>query len=190
MKKPHLAQRTNEEWTTALSDPVSDDAIKDLRKILLAGLRASLSDRITTDLDSFTEDFAQEAQQKICKNIHTFRGESKFTTWAMKFAVHAAFAEMRLWILNGDQKMFDNQAFENRKVLVELTVIPLGSNGQTVDQIAKLWDESNKTDLLIERTFNGICVEGEWNEICPVIYTCYQRVQDDSLNGFLRVSIR
>lgn len=97
MKKPHLAQRTNEEWVKALSDPVSDGAIKDLRKILLVGLRASLSNRITTDLDSITEDFAQEALQNIRKNIHTFRGESKFTSWAMKFAVHVAIAEMRRW---------------------------------------------------------------------------------------------
>ena len=86
--------------------------------------------------------------------------------------------------------MSNNQVFESRKVLVELTVFPLGCNGQTIDQIAKVWDEVDKTDLFHERTFNGTCIEGEWNEISPVIYTCYQRVQDESPQGFLTVSIR
>jgi RNA polymerase sigma-70 factor (ECF subfamily) len=90
-----LVQRTNAEWIKDLSDPVSDEALTDLRTLLLRGLRASLSNRITTDLDSITEDFAQEALLKILKNIHTFRGESKFTTWAQKIAIHVAFTELR-----------------------------------------------------------------------------------------------
>jgi RNA polymerase sigma-70 factor (ECF subfamily) len=90
-----LVQRTNAEWIEALSDPVSDEALTDLRTLLLRGLRASLSSRISTDLDSITEDFAQEALLKILKNIHTFRGESKFTTWAQKIAIHVAFTELR-----------------------------------------------------------------------------------------------
>jgi RNA polymerase sigma-70 factor (ECF subfamily) len=90
-----LSQRTNAEWIEALSDPVSDEALTDLRTLLLRGLRASLSSRISTDLDSITEDFAQEALLKILKNIHTFRGESKFTTWAQKIAIHVAFTELR-----------------------------------------------------------------------------------------------
>jgi RNA polymerase sigma-70 factor (ECF subfamily) len=97
MKKTNLVQRTNEEWITALSDPVSDDALTDLGNILICGLRSTLSSRITTDLDSITEDFSQEALKKICKNIHTFRGESKFTTWAMKIAIHVAYTELRHW---------------------------------------------------------------------------------------------
>lgn len=90
-----MIQRTNDEWIEALSDPVSDEALTDLRTLLLHGLRASLSNRISTDLDSITEDFAQEALLKILKNVHTFRGESKFTTWAQKIAIHVAFTELR-----------------------------------------------------------------------------------------------
>lgn len=90
-----MAQRTNEEWIEALSDPISDEALEDLRTQLLRGLRASLSSRITTELDAITEDFAQEALLKILKNLHTFRGESRFTTWAQKIAIHVAFTELR-----------------------------------------------------------------------------------------------
>lgn len=90
-----MTQRTNQEWVQDLSDPVSSDALEDLRAILLRGLRASLSGRIHTDLEAITEDFVQEALLKILKSIETFRGESRFTTWAQKIAIHVAFTELR-----------------------------------------------------------------------------------------------
>ncbi len=88
-------KRTNQEWLVELSDPISDEALSDLREILLRGLRASLSNRINTDLDAITEDFVQEALLKILKSIDTFRGESRFTTWAQKIAIHVAYTELR-----------------------------------------------------------------------------------------------
>ena len=90
-----MTQRTNEEWMEALREPISDEALSDLRVVLLRGLRASLSRRINTDLDALTEDFAQEALLKILKSLETFRGESRFTTWAQKIAIHVAFTELR-----------------------------------------------------------------------------------------------
>jgi RNA polymerase sigma-70 factor (ECF subfamily) len=88
-------QRTNQEWIEQLSDPIDDQALSDLREILLRGLRASLSNRINTELDAITEDFAQDALLKILKSIETFRGESRFTTWAQKIAIHVAYTELR-----------------------------------------------------------------------------------------------
>jgi RNA polymerase sigma-70 factor (ECF subfamily) len=90
-----LSRRTNEEWLEQLDDPVDDEALEDLREILLRGLRASLSNRINTDLDAITEDFVQDALLKILKSLHTFRGESRFTTWAQKIAIHVAYTELR-----------------------------------------------------------------------------------------------
>lgn len=90
-----MTQRTNEEWMEALREPISEEALTDLRVVLLRGLRASLSRRVNTDLDALTEDFAQEALLKILKSLETFRGESRFTTWAQKIAIHVAFTELR-----------------------------------------------------------------------------------------------
>jgi RNA polymerase sigma-70 factor (ECF subfamily) len=90
-----LVQRTNEEWLEALRDPIDDQALNNLRETLLRGLRASLYNRIDTDLDEITEDFAQEALLKILKSLDTFRGESRSTTWAQKIAIHVAFTELR-----------------------------------------------------------------------------------------------
>ena len=90
-----MNQRTNEEWVSDLREPVSEEALTDLRKILVRGLRAALSGRVHTDLEANVEDFVQEALLKILKSVETFRGESRFTTWAQKVAIHVAFTELR-----------------------------------------------------------------------------------------------
>jgi RNA polymerase sigma-70 factor (ECF subfamily) len=91
-----LVDRSNEEWIVALSQPGPeyDVALEDLRAILVRGLGYALSDRSNV-LETDLEDFAQEAVLKILKGLHTFRGESRFTTWAHKIAVRVAFTELR-----------------------------------------------------------------------------------------------
>jgi RNA polymerase sigma-70 factor (ECF subfamily) len=90
-----LTQRSNEEWLEALRDPPSAEALNDLRSILVRGLRAGLANRVKTDLDTISEDFAQEALLKILDNLDSFRGESRFTTWSQKIAINVAFTELR-----------------------------------------------------------------------------------------------
>lgn len=90
-----IAQRSNQEWVDALKEPISNDALEDLRATLLRGLRAALSNRVDGDINALTEDFAQDALLKILKSIDSFRGESRFTTWAQKIAIHVAFSELR-----------------------------------------------------------------------------------------------
>jgi RNA polymerase sigma-70 factor (ECF subfamily) len=41
------------------------------------------------------EDFVQDALVKILGALDSFRGESRFTTWAQKIAVRVAFTELR-----------------------------------------------------------------------------------------------
>jgi RNA polymerase sigma-70 factor (ECF subfamily) len=94
MTAPAIAQRSNEEWLQALrhTDP---EALDDLRAVLLRGLRAALNGRVDGDVDSISEDFAQEAILKILNSLDGFRGESRFTTWAQKIAIHVALSELR-----------------------------------------------------------------------------------------------
>ncbi len=46
-------------------------------------------------MEPSVEDFAQESLIKILDSLDSFRGESRFTTWAQKICVRTAFAEMR-----------------------------------------------------------------------------------------------
>jgi len=90
-----MQTRTNEEWLSDLRGDNQDQAIGDLTRVLKRGLIYALSSRIQTDLETQVDDFVQDAVLRILDKMDTFRGESKFTTWAQKVAVRVAFTEMR-----------------------------------------------------------------------------------------------
>ncbi len=91
-----MVERSNEEWITALSQagPQHDAALEDLRALLVRGLGYALGDR-SNIRESDLKDFAQDGLLRILDGLHTFRGESRFTTWAHKIAVRVAFTELR-----------------------------------------------------------------------------------------------
>ncbi len=86
--------RTNEEWLSELRGAKRDEALADLRAFLVRGLGYALASRSDVD-DQILEDFGQDALLRILDNLDTFRGESRFTTWAQKIAVNVAFTELR-----------------------------------------------------------------------------------------------
>lgn len=91
-----MAERSNEEWVEHLGKPgpQRDEALADLRSTLVRGLGYAMAKyRNVTEAD--IEDFSQDALLKVLGALDTFRGESKFTTWAQKIAVHVAFTELR-----------------------------------------------------------------------------------------------
>jgi RNA polymerase sigma-70 factor, ECF subfamily len=89
-----VTERDNDRWLADLRGPNKDEALADLRILLVRGLRAALHGR-TRSVEPSIEDFVQEALIKILDNLDSFRGESRFTTWTQKICVRTAFAEMR-----------------------------------------------------------------------------------------------
>jgi len=88
--------RSNEEWLEDLRGPEQNEALVDLRATLNRGLRFAFINRVPNNqLDDLVEDFVQDALLKILDNLDTFRGESRFTTWAQKIAVRVALTELR-----------------------------------------------------------------------------------------------
>ena len=95
-RETFIVERTNEQWLAALRSPERDEALADLRVLLMRGLRGALAGRMGSDFDpAVVEDFAQDALVKILGNLDSFRGESHFITWAQKIAVRVAFTELR-----------------------------------------------------------------------------------------------
>ena len=96
--------RTNKEWLDELtaSGEVQETAIADLRDLLL---RAALYffNRNPGDFGGMNrdeilqcaEDCAQEALIAVMDHLSDFRGDSKFTTWAYKFAINMALMTAR-----------------------------------------------------------------------------------------------
>jgi RNA polymerase sigma-70 factor (ECF subfamily) len=87
-------ERSNRQWLDELRGGAQDTALADLRDLLVHGLRHALVGRSNVDEQSL-DDFAQEALLKIVTNLDSFRGESRFITWAQKIAVRVAFTELR-----------------------------------------------------------------------------------------------
>ena len=96
--------RTNQEWLQDLRSDgsVQDAALNDLRELLL---RAALY-FFSRNLDDFhglnrtevlqrAEDCAQDALLAIMDHLSDFRGDSKFSTWAYKFAINTALMAAR-----------------------------------------------------------------------------------------------
>lgn len=86
--------RDNQAWLADLR-AAEPEAIADLRAALLRGLRAALAGRVDGDLDAISEDFAQDAVLKVMSSLDSFRGESRFLTWAQKIAIHVALSDLR-----------------------------------------------------------------------------------------------
>jgi len=89
-----MQERTNEQWLTELRGPDPNEALADLYDLLVRGLRAALGGR-AGGVDANIEDFAQEALIRIINNLDSFRGESRFTTWAKKIAMNVALTELK-----------------------------------------------------------------------------------------------
>lgn len=89
-------KNTDRNWVTELR---SDDfevrnlASGDLREILLRGLLGSFRPKGIDE--TFCEDIAQEATIKVIDRMDQFRGESRFTTWAMTIAIRLAVNQIR-----------------------------------------------------------------------------------------------
>lgn len=96
--------RTNEEWLADLTgDPEAQaSALADLRHRLqnsilyyLGQERSDLRTVSSQELQRMAEDLAQDATLRIMNNLDSFRGESKFTTWANRIAVRIAISDLR-----------------------------------------------------------------------------------------------
>jgi RNA polymerase sigma-70 factor, ECF subfamily len=96
--------RTSEEWLSDLnaSGVVQEAAISDLRDLLLRAalyfFSRNLGDFQGLNRDEIlqrAEDCAQEALIAVMNHLSDFRGDSKFTTWAYKFAINIALMTSR-----------------------------------------------------------------------------------------------
>jgi RNA polymerase sigma-70 factor (ECF subfamily) len=72
---------------------VRDDAIAELRDLLLRGLRKSLNNRYGKPFNA--EDIVQDALMKVLGSLDQFEGRSKFTTWAMTIATRVGISALR-----------------------------------------------------------------------------------------------
>lgn len=86
-------ERGNEAWLAALASSDAE-ALDELARRVRLGLARVLRGRAGVQ-DHDLDDFTQEALLRIVRDRGRFRGDSRFTTWALAVATRVAFTELR-----------------------------------------------------------------------------------------------
>jgi len=115
--------RTNQEWVDDLtaSGARQEAAIADLRDILLRAALYFFSRNLgdfgglgRDEIMHQAEDCAQDALIGVLQHLPEFRGDSKFSTWAYKFAINHAMMAARRQRWQGVSLDADPQSDESR----------------------------------------------------------------------------
>jgi RNA polymerase sigma-70 factor (ECF subfamily) len=124
-----IAQLPRDEWITALQGPpaVREPALAELHALLLRAARfelgrrrAMLSDVSHGEIEDLAAQAADDAMVALLGKLDTFRGASRFTTWAYKFALLEAGVKAR------------RRAWRGREVPLEDTVTDRGPSAHEV----------------------------------------------------------
>src|ERR687894_2532829 len=159
--RPYVRERTNEQWLAELRGANPDEALADLYDLLVRGLRAAFVS-YGGGIEANVEDFAQEALIKITANLDSFRGESRFTTWAQKIAMNVALTELkrRRWRDVSLQELFARREAANREPAdTQLSPEQLALQNTMLQELRRMVDEE-LTDRQREAVVAGE-LEGE-----------------------------
>ena len=113
--------RESHQWLQALraTGPVREDALERLHALLLRAARfevgrrrASLGHLRGDELDDIATEAADDALMSILRRLDDFRGASRFTTWAYKFALVEAAVKLRKRAWQGREIPLEPEAWE------------------------------------------------------------------------------
>lgn len=150
------AWRDDDEWTSDLASQdvgLRDNAICDLRDMLLRGLSKSLSKDRRID-DAFLEDIVQEACIKVLEKLEGFEGRSRFRTWAVTIAVRTAISKMR-------KREWQNVSLESLTVDAKFDPQMALVSAETVDQADSKLEILTKLKELID----GELTDRQWTAL-------------------------
>jgi len=104
--------RSSDRWLAELASKgaVVDAAVADLRQYLHRSLGSALAGRGVSEAD--LDDFAQEAVVRVLGSLASFRGESRFTTWATAVAVRVALSALRRRRYRESRERIDSELVE------------------------------------------------------------------------------
>ncbi len=74
-------------------------------------------------------------------------------------------------------------------MLVEFSVIPIGGGESIGDEIAKVIDIVDKSNLPYKSNPMGTVIEGEWDEVMNIVKACHETVIGDGLRVFTTITI-
>jgi RNA polymerase sigma factor (sigma-70 family) len=172
-----------------------DDAIAQLRAILLRGLSKSLNNRYGKPFHA--EDVVQDALMKVLGSLDKFEGRSKFTTWAMTIATRIGISALRRkYHQDVSFAAFDRD--EGHSMEIAIAVEPNRQNAESRAQVFTVLQKLIDTELtdkqrLATRAFLSNFATDEIaeqlsmnrNAVYKLIHDARQKLKD----GFLRAGL-
>ena len=102
------------------SGPVRDTALAELHALLLRGAHHELRRRPEVlarlspgDLDDLAHQATDDAMAAVLAKLDTFRGQSRFTTWAYKFVLLEAGVKARRRAWQGREVTLDDESWRH-----------------------------------------------------------------------------
>lgn len=121
-----------------------EQAISQLRSILLRGLSKSLNNRYGKPFNA--EDIVQEALMKVLNSLDQYEGRSKFTTWAMTVATRIGISALRRKY-HQDVSMEPFSAADGYSMEIAITDEPTLSNSESRNKIFSVLQSLIDTEL-------------------------------------------
>ncbi len=121
-RSQNISAERSEAWPArlAVGHPDRESAVAELHELLLAGARAeahrrigSLPDAVRADLDDLCLQAADDAVAAVLGKLDSFRGDSRFSTWAYKFVIFEISTRLRRHAWRGRRVELDDAGWEN-----------------------------------------------------------------------------
>ena len=147
--EPERAQADSRAWLSALRSPGAerDEAVARLHELLLRAARFEVSRRRAAlshvrgeELDDLALQAADDALVAVLAKLDDYRGASRFTTWAYKFALLEAGVRLR------------RRAWQQREVVLEPEAWPLMADAARGPQ-----DQAEANELMLAITDSIDC---------------------------------
>jgi RNA polymerase sigma-70 factor, ECF subfamily len=157
-------------WVEALSGigRTKDDAIGRLHEILLRGARFEIARRGRAlgysrpiELEDLATQAAADALMAIMRKLPTYRGDSRFTTWAYKFALLEAGVKVRRRAWHGREVPLEEAGWAQ---LADRRAAPDADaeTAELIDAVCRAIEESltpHQREVLIAIALNGVPID-------------------------------
>jgi RNA polymerase sigma-70 factor (ECF subfamily) len=165
------AERESRVWIERLSSRGAerDAALVELHALLLRAARFEVNRRRSVsaelrggDYDDLAQQSADDALVAILRKLGEFRGESRFTTWAYKFALYEAAAKVRTRVWQGREIQLDAEAWP---LIVDDHRATAHESVETSDRLTALGEaierdlSPHQREVLVALALNGVPID-------------------------------
>src|SRR3954451_20269061 len=140
-------------------------AVADLHALLLKAARFEIGRRAAElahlrggDQEDLAQQAADDALMAVLRKLHQFRGESRFTTWAYKFALLEAAVKVRRRAWQGREVPLEDEAW----MALADAGAPAGRGAEDAELFAALREEIERSlsprqrEVLVAVALNGV----------------------------------